>query len=295
MGWIEDSVISEFENMYSVDVKVVKLGDGGNVLSRIKLEKRNPKADVVIGLDQSLVVEAVKNDLLISYKPLNASKIENQDIVFNQNYFVTPYDYGAIAIIYDPERLDTTPKTFEDLTKMDKSLIIQDPRSSSTGQAFLLWTIAIYGEDWKEFWKELKPAILTVTTGWTDSFSKFEAGEAPMMVSYATDGAYSYEYYESTKYKALIPEEGGYVQVEGAGIVKGTKNEDLAKRFIEFLLMDEFQKKVPLNQWMFPVTNVELPESYEYALKPEKILTIESEEIANNLNKWLNEWEELMY
>jgi thiamine transport system substrate-binding protein len=281
--------------MYSVDVKVVKLGDGGNVLSRIKLEKRNPKADVVIGLDQSLVVEAVKNDLLISYKPLNASKIENQDIVFNQNYFVTPYDYGAIAIIYDPERLDTTPKTFEDLTKMDKSLIIQDPRSSSTGQAFLLWTIAIYGEDWKEFWKELKPAILTVTTGWTDSFSKFEAGEAPMMVSYATDGAYSYEYYESTKYKALIPEEGGYVQVEGAGIVKGTKNEDLAKRFIEFLLMDEFQKKVPLNQWMFPVTNVELPESYEYALKPEKILTIESEEIANNLNKWLNEWEELMY
>jgi thiamine transport system substrate-binding protein len=242
-----------------------------------------------------LVVEAVKNDLLISYKPLNASKIENQDIVFNQNYFVTPYDYGAIAIIYDPERLDTTPKTFEDLTKMDKSLIIQDPRSSSTGQAFLLWTIAIYGEDWKEFWKELKPAILTVTTGWTDSFSKFEAGEAPMMVSYATDGAYSYEYYESTKYKALIPEEGGYVQVEGAGIVKGTKNEDLAKRFIEFLLMDEFQKKVPLNQWMFPVTNVELPESYEYALKPEKILTIESEEIANNLNKWLNEWEELMY
>jgi thiamine transport system substrate-binding protein len=295
MGWIEDSVISEFEDMYSVDVKVVKLGDGGNVLSRIKLEKRNPKADVVIGLDQSLVVEAVKNDLLISYKPLNASKIENQDIVFNQNYFVTPYDYGAIAIIYDPERLDTTPKTFEDLTKMDKSLIIQDPRSSSTGQAFLLWTIAIYGEDWKEFWKELKPAILTVTTGWTDSFSKFEAGEAPMMVSYATDGAYSYEYYESTKYKALIPEEGGYVQVEGAGIVKGTKNEDLAKRFIEFLLMDEFQKKVPLNQWMFPVTNVELPESYEYALKPEKILTIESEEIANNLNKWLNEWEELMY
>jgi thiamine transport system substrate-binding protein len=295
MGWIEDSVISEFENMYGVDVKVMKLGDAGNVLSRIKLEKRNPKADVVIGLDQSLTVEAVKNDLLMPYKPLNASKIENQDIIFDQDFAVTPYDYGAIAIIYDPERLDTTPKTFEDLTKMDKSLIIQDPRSSSTGQAFLLWTIAAYGDDWKDFWKDLKSAILTVTTGWTDSFSKFEAGEAPMMVSYATDGAYSYEYYKSTKYKALIPEEGGYVQIEGAGIVKGTKNEELAKRFIEFLLMDEFQREVPLNQWMFPVTNVELPESYEYSLKPEKILTIESEEIADNLDKWLNEWEEIMY
>jgi thiamine transport system substrate-binding protein len=295
MGWIEDSVIPEFENMYGVDVKVIKLGDGGNVLSRIKLENKNPKADVVIGLDQSLTVDAVKNDLLIPYKPINASNIENQNIIFNQDFSVTPYDYGAIAIIYDPERLNTTPKTFEDLTKMDKSLIIQDPRSSSTGQAFLLWTIAAYGDDWKDFWKDLKSAILTVTTGWTDSFSKFEAGEAPMMVSYATDGAYSYEYYKSTKYKALIPEEGGYVQIEGAGIVKGTKNEELAKRFIEFLLMDEFQREVPLNQWMFPVTNVELPESYEYSLKPEKILTIESEEIADNLDKWLNEWEEIMY
>ncbi|MGM0641423.1 MAG: thiamine ABC transporter substrate-binding protein [Thermotogota bacterium] len=295
MGWIDEEVIAEFEDMYGVDVEVMKLGDAGNVLSRIKLEKRNPRADVVIGLDQSLTVEAVKNDLLMSYKPLNSSKIENQDIVFNKEYSVTPYDYGAIAIIYDPERLDSTPKSFEDLTKMNKSLIIQDPRSSSTGQAFLLWTIAIYGEDWQEFWKELKPSILTVTTGWTDSFSKFEAGEAPMMVSYATDGAYSYEYYESTKYKALIPEEGGYVQIEGAGIVKGTKNEELSKRFIEFLLMDDFQKEIPLNQWMFPVTNVELPDSYEYALKPDKILTIESEEIAENLDKWLNEWEEIMY
>lgn len=295
MGWIEDSVIPAFENMYGTDVKIIKLGDGGNVLSRIKLEKRNPKADVVLGLDQSLTVDAIKSDLLIPYKPVNSQKIEKKDIVFESDYSVTPYDYGAIAIIYDPEKLNSTPKTFEDLTKMKKSLIIQDPRSSSTGQAFLLWTIAAYGDKWKEFWKELKPAILTVTSGWTDSFSKFEAGEAPMMVSYATDGAYSYEYYESTKYKALIPEEGAYVQIEGAGIVKGTKNEELAKRFIEFLLMDDFQKEVPLNQWMFPVTNVKLPDSYNYALKPDKILTIEPEKMADNLDKWLNEWEEIMY
>lgn len=295
MGWIEDSVIPTFENMYGTDVKIIKLGDGGNVLSRMKLEKRNPKADVVLGLDQSLTVDAIKSDLLIPYKPVNSQKIEKKDIVFESDYSVTPYDYGAIAIIYDPEKLNSTPKTFEDLTKMKKSLIIQDPRSSSTGQAFLLWTIAAYGDKWKEFWKELKPAILTVTSGWTDSFSKFEAGEAPMMVSYATDGAYSYEYYESTKYKALIPEEGAYVQIEGAGIVKGTKNEELAKRFIEFLLMDDFQKEVPLNQWMFPVTNVKLPNSYNYALKPDKILTIEPEKMADNLDKWLNEWEEIMY
>jgi ABC-type thiamine transport system substrate-binding protein len=36
MGWIEDSVISEFEDMYSVDVKVVKLGDGGKVQNKVR-------------------------------------------------------------------------------------------------------------------------------------------------------------------------------------------------------------------------------------------------------------------
>ncbi|OQY10350.1 MAG: thiamine ABC transporter substrate-binding protein, partial [Marinitoga sp. 4572_148] len=121
-----------------------------------------------------------------------------------------------------------------------------------------------------------------------------ESGEAPMMVSYATDGAYSYYYYNSTKYKAFIPEEGAYVQIEGAGIVKGTKNFELAKRFIEFLLFDEFQKDIPLNQWMFPVINTEMPEAFNYALVPEKIVTISSEDINENMEKWLEEWEEIM-
>ncbi|AEX86107.1 ABC transporter periplasmic binding protein, thiB subfamily [Marinitoga piezophila KA3] len=294
LDWIKKGVIQKFENMYNVDVNVVVLGDGGTLLSRLKLEKKNPKADVVIGLDQSLSVLAINEDLVIPYKPLNISKIKD-DLIYDKSYHLIPYDYGAIAIVYDPEKLKSVPKSFEDLTKLKKKLIIQDPRTSSTGQAFLLWTIAVYKDQWKDFWKRLKPAILTVTPGWGEAFAKFEAGEAPMMVSYATDGAYSYYYYKSTKYKAFIPQEGAYIQIEGAGIVKGTKNPELAKRFIEFLLFDDFQKEVPLNQWMFPVTNVKLPEAFKYALVPEKVLTIDSEELNKNLENWLDEWEEIMY
>ena len=139
------------------------------------------------------------------------------------------------------------------------------------------------------------PAILTITPSWDDAFSLFELGQAPMMVSYATDNAYSQYYYGTSKYKVFIPIEGAFVQIEGAGIVNGTKNLELSQIFIEFILTEDFQKEVPLNQWMFPVTSVELPEVYQYAIIPEKILTIPAEEISRNLDKWLEEWEDLIF
>lgn len=295
MAWIEEEAIGIFEDKYGIDVNVIKLGDGGNVLSRLLLEKRNPRADVVIGLDQSLAVKAIEEDVLEAYTPSNVSNISKSEYIFDSTGNVYPYDYGAIAIIYDPMRLDNVPVSFEDLKNYKNSLVIQDPRSSSTGQAFLLWTIAVYGENWKDFWKGLKPAILTVTSGWSEAFSKFEAGEAPMMVSYATDGAYSYHYYESTQYKAFIPEDGAYIQIEGAGIVKNTKNREDAEKFMDFLLTEDFQDKIALNQWMFPVVDVTLPEAFKYAVVPEKLVTLDAKTIGENMETWLSEWEEIMY
>lgn len=295
LSWIEQGTIQKFEELNNCKVKVVKLGDAGNVLSRLILEKRNPRADVVIGLDQALTLRAKEENLLMPYKPRNIEKIKDPKLIMDEDFCVVPYDYGAIAIIYDPEKIKDELVSFEDLTNYKKALLIEDPRTSSPGQAFLLWTIAVYENNWKDFWKRLAPAILSITPSWDDAFSLFELGHAPMMVSYATDNAYTQYYYGTSKNKVFIPSEGAFVQIEGAGIVNGTKNLELSQKFIEFLLTEDFQKEVPLNQWMFPVTDVELPEVYQYAVIPEKILTIPAEEISKNLDTWLKEWEKLIF
>jgi thiamine transport system substrate-binding protein len=93
----------------------------------------------------------------------------------------------------------------------------------------------------------------------------------------------------------LIPKEGAYVQIEGVGILNGTKHRELAEKFVEFTLSKDFQREIPLNQWMFPVVDVQMPESFQYALKPDKILSLEAEKITNNLDQWLEEWEGIMY
>lgn len=293
-GWVADKMIPAFEKENNCKVNLVKFTDAGNILGRLKLEAKRPKADVVIGLTQPLAVKAKKENLLMKYQSKNIGKIKDKKYIFDKDGFVTPYDYGAIALVYDPEKVKGEFKSFEDITKIGKVIVTEDPRSSSTGQDFLLWTIAVYKDKWIDYWKKLKPSIVTVTPGWSEAFAKLESGEAPMMVSYATDGAYAYENYKSTKYKAFLPIEGSYIQVEGSAVVNKAKNAVLAKKFIDFMLEERFQNEIPLNQWMFPVTNVKLPESFKYAVVPEKILSISDKDIENNMEKWFKDWETLM-
>ena len=115
-----------------------------------------------------------------------------------------------------------------------------------------------------------------------------------MMVSYATDGAYSMHNYGSSKYKAFIPNNKGYIQIEGMGIIKDGKNASLAKKFIDYSLTESFQNEIPLNQWMFPVIKIQLPDVYSYAIEPKEIITLSSELIEKNKEQWIMEWEKIM-
>jgi len=253
-----------FEKMYDVKVKVLSFGDAGSVLSRIILEKESPRADVIVGLDQALLKKAVNEQVLEKYQSPKLSNIVLESLK-DSSGFGTPYDYGAIAIV------------------------------SSTGLAFLLWTIGVYGEEnFLNYWSHLKDSILTVTPGWDEAFNLLELGETDMMVSYATDGAYSYHEYGTLKYMPIVMEEGAFVQVEYASIVKGATNRDLAEKFIDFLLSEDFQREVPLNQWMYPVVEVEVPEAFEYALKIDKVVPIDYEVVSKKLDTWLDSWAELM-
>lgn len=293
MGWIRDSMIPSFEAANNCKVRLVLFEDTAKIVSRLILEKKRPSADLAIGLTPSSLIPAMKEKLVAKYKSPMLDKIKDPSLVFSPDHHSTPYDYGAIAIVYDPAKI-TPPATLREFCKLEKSIIIQNPQTSSPGTDFLLWTIALYGEDWKDFWREFRGAVVNVSPGWDESFAKFEAGEAPMMVSYATDGAYSMHNYGASKYKAYIPEGRGFVQIEGASLISGCDSPALAKKFIDFMLGDEFQSEIPLNQWMFPVTGVTLPDVFSHAVIPGQSLTIDAQDLARNQEKWLKEWREIM-
>jgi len=289
---IGQKVIPVFEKMYGCKVNLLSFGDAGAVLSRLIFEKQNPRADIIIGLDQALLKKAVDNGLIEKYTPININLLKYPEFL---NEFAVPYDFGSIALVYNKEKVKNPPKSFQDLLKSEYKgkIVVEDPRTSSTGLSFLLWTIAVYKDKYLDFWNNFKKNILSITPGWDEAFEMLESGEADIMVSYATDGAYSYYYYNSVKFVPIILSEGAFVQVEYASLVKNSKNKELAKRFLEFILMEEFQKEIPLNQWMFPVTDVKLPEVFQYVPKIDKILEIDNS-IYGKLEEILKEWSKVV-
>lgn len=296
--WWMKEIVPIFEQKYGVKVNLVLIGDAGEVLNRLILEKDNPQADVVIGIDNSYLAKAIDAGVLEPYQPANADVIPGWIIEkFDPTFHLTPYDYGYIAINYRKDMVQNPPTSLEDLTKPEwkGKLIIEDPRTSSPGMAFLLWTVAVYGDDWLYYWEKLKENDVQIVKGWSEAWGAFVEGEYPLVLSYAASPAATVYYENNTNIGAVAFKEGNYLQIEGAGIVKGAKNRELAEKFIEFLISEEAQEKLPLNQWMYPVNkNVELPEVFQYAAEVEKPVTVDSAEIEKNYETWLNQWTQLM-
>ncbi|WP_010477572.1 thiamine ABC transporter substrate-binding protein [Thermococcus zilligii] len=300
--YIAGAAFPKFEEKYGVKVKLITVGDAGQLLNRLILERDNPQADVVIGIDNSLAAKAIKAGILEPYKPANIDLVPEWLIEkLDPTYHLIPYDYGYIAINYRLDRVSGPPKSLEDLTRPEwkGKLVIEDPRTSSPGAAFLLWTIAVYGDDgYLDYWEKLRENGVVITEGWSDAwYGKFMKEGYPLVLSYSTSPAATVYYENNTNIRAVAFGEGNYLQVEGAGIVKGTKKKALAQKFIEWLLTEDFQGEVPTNQWMYPVNPaVKLPDVYRYAVPLEDIkpVSLDPEYVRGNFDRWIREWVQLM-
>jgi thiamine transport system substrate-binding protein len=274
-------VIPLFEEATGIKVELIAAGDAGQVLARVIDEKKAPKADVIIGIDNHLLPKAILADVLDSYEPVGASDI-SPELILDKQWRLTPYDWSTFAIIWDSEKLAVPPASLEELTKAEfsKKLILMDPRTSTPGLGFLAWTQAVYGAGLADYWKRLAPSVLTMAPGWDTGYGLFTRGEAPLVLSYTTSPAYHAEYETAGRYRALEFPEGHPVQIEGAGIVKGAKNRQAAEAFLDFMLSPDFQNALPLTNWMYPViATTELPDSYAHAPKPARTLLVDPESL----------------
>lgn len=278
-----------FKEKTGMEVIFADCEDGGQVLSKAILEKKEPYADVVIGIDNNLWKQAYDEGILDSFVPSNANEVKAElwaklnpleNIVTDADVksskaTLTPFDFSPFAFIFNTKSGIEAPKCLEDLTKdiYAKKIILMDPRTSTPGLGFETWVKTVYGDRADDYMKRLEPSILTMTPGWSAGYGMFTDGEAPLVISYTTSPAYHIEYGEGDQFQALIFDDGHIMQVEGAGIVKGAKNKKGAQAFIEFLISPEAQNVIPLTQWMFPVNStIALPKSYDYAPVPENIL-----------------------
>ncbi|USH02154.1 thiamine ABC transporter substrate binding subunit [Grimontia kaedaensis] len=284
------AVKEAFEAECHCTLNLVALEDGVTILNRLRLEGKNSKADVVLGLDTNLMTEAEKTDLLARHK-VDTRSVTLPDGWSNDTF--VPYDYGYFAFVYDKTKLENPPKSLKELVENrdDISVIYQDPRTSTPGQGLMLWMKSVYGNDVAGAWQQLAQKTVTVTKGWSEAYSMFLNGESDMVLSYTTSPAYHLIAEENPNFSSANFEEGHYMQVEVAAKVKSSEKQELADQFMQFILSDGFQNAVPTGQWMYPVTGVELPKGFETLSVPGKSLQFTPEKVADNRRTWIREWQ----
>ncbi len=277
-----------FEATCACDLKLIAVGDGAGILSRLQLESGRTDADIVLGLDTNLTAAAKETGLIAEH---GLSGSFDMPLAWEDGNFL-PYDWGYFAFVYDETKVPEAPKSFEALIDSNLEIVIQDPRSSTPGLGLMMWVEAAYGADAARIWEGLAPRIVTVTKGWDEAYGMFLEGEADMVLSYTTSPSYHIIAEEDTTKKAAPFEEGHYMQVEVAGIVEGTDQPDLAKTFLEFMISDGFQSIIPTTNWMYPVKLPEggLPDAFAKPIADDKALLFPAAEAASARDAALETW-----
>lgn len=263
----------------------------GDVLPRLMIEGARTKADAVIGLNTDVTKQARATGLFAPHG--QDTSILTLPIDWTDQVFL-PFNYGYTAFVYDKTRLDTPPDSFDALLEStdDLRLVIQDPRSSISGLALLLWVKAVYGDRARSAWDRLAPKILTVTPGWSEAYGLFTSGEADMVLSYTTSPAYHLiAEDDDTKAAAIFPE-GHYFMTELVGKIAGTDVPDLADDFMAFILSPDFQSMIALANWSYPAVEQPegLPKGFETLGVPDKVFFYSEDEAAALRDPALADW-----
>lgn len=295
-----------FERETGLKLRILQSGDAGAMVNRALLTAGDPEGDVLFGVDGSLLSRALDEDLFEPYESPELAQVEPAYLV-DDEHRVTPIDHGEVCLNYDrgwfSSRGVAPPRSLDDLAdpRYRGLLVVENPATSSPGLAFLLATVARFGENgWQAYWRRLRANDVLVVDGWEEAYTvRFSGaggskGKRPIVVSYASSPPAEVIFAGKPLEEAptAVVESSCFRQVELAGVLRGARNEEGARKLIDFMLSPAFQGDVPLSMFVFPVRKgVALPPEFErWAVVPERPLELPAETIGRNRDRWVREW-----
>jgi len=246
-----ENIIPAFEAAYGVDVQVISAGTG-ECVTRINAEKENPQADVLHG-GMNLGIYVQNPDLWEAYtspneKLINEAYRQNPEIPYFTNYQLS----GSGAIILNNkliEELGLTGKIngYADLLNpaLKGKIASGDPTKSSSAWAEITNMLLVMGD------KPYDDKAWEYVTAFVAQLDGIELSSSSAIYKGVAEGEYavgvSYEdpcmklVEDGAPVTVIYPEEGSVWLPGGSAIVKGAKNMEQAKAFIDFLISDQCQ------------------------------------------------------
>ena len=283
------------------DIQVVGAG-GGDLVNKLIAEKNNPVADVAYGLNNVYFTQLKSKGVLDTYTPSWSAEVDSAlgDPGSDKAYW--PLVKQAILLTYNADKVskDQAPSDWTDLWTKDQYKSRYERVSDVSGattQLVMAGILSRYRDDkgdlgvsdagWKqieEYFQNGVPSIKNV-----DLFARFAKGEVDygqMPSSPIPDQQKAYK----VKSGAVVPAVGVPYAVEQVGIVKGSKRQEQARKFVDWFGSAETQglwakqfNSVPVNQKALASAN---PEAVAFD-KQFKAQDIDWTFVQTNLGPWM--------
>ena len=305
--------LAQFEKKAGVKLQIVKGGSAGEMLNKLILTRNQPIADVVYGIDNTLLPRAQAAGIIDPYlgpaaRRKAAAPMDDKADANGVSAGVVPVNYGYVTFNIDKawfaRQQLALPASLQDLTRpaYNRLVVVQHPATSSAGQAFLLATISGLGEEAAfDWWARMRANGVKVAQGWSDAYYKDfskNGGTRPIVVSYATSPAaevfYSKEKIHTPPTANLFLTGAVFRQVEGVALLKGADPtaREAAMAFIEFMRSPAVQRDLQTSMWMYPAESQAKREDIlqQYAQEPATFNSPTGAALHANAKRWLHRW-----
>lgn len=248
--YIDESVLKEFEKEFGV--KVIYDTFSTNEDMYVKLKAGGTSYDVAIPSDY-MIERMIKEDMLEkidmtkvdNYKYID-DKFKNLDFDPNNEYSV-PYMWGTVGILYNEEIVKEDVDSWDILwdEKYKGQILMMDSQRDSIGITLKKLDFPLNSRDTKELElakEELikqKPLVMAYVVD--EGKDMMIGGEAALAVAWSGDAVFMMEQNEDLRY--VVPKEGSNLWFDNMVIPKGTKNKELAEKFINFMTRPEIGLK----------------------------------------------------
>lgn len=305
---LDKNISKPFLEKYGIEV-IRELGNNSTRLTKLEMQKNDPKIDVVHFVDYFAAL-AKKKGLL---QPIDVSKLENYKYIYDfaknpiGGYYGIGYTIFSFGIVYRTDKIKDPITSWKDFWREDLAGRVSLPDITITqGPAFMMLMNKIWGGSEDDMsldtafrkLSEIKDNVVTFYKRSSELINLFKMGEVWM----APVARFAWGRLLATglPLKWVVPKEGMIGFVNTLSIVKGAKNIENAYKYIDFLLSEEVQYAQAMDLVDSPVNkNVKVPKEIAEKLtygedQIKALIFFDPNIIVEHRNEWIEKWNKMI-
>lgn len=239
---INNPIIKEFQNRTGIEVQLIS-GGTGELLKRVQAEEANPLGDVFFGGGAESL--AAYGQYFEVYETTEAGSIA--PAYKDKNNQFTPFSALPMIIMYNKDLVKEgeEPKGWKDLLdpKWKGQIAFADPAKAGSSYTQLVTFLSAFGKDDEQGWNFVKDFVNNLDGKILSGSAMVYKGVADkeFAIGVTLEEAALRNLEGGANVGIIYPEEGTSAVPDGLAVIKGAKNMEEAKAFIDFAVSKDVQ------------------------------------------------------